>query len=200
MHMSQFDPEALARQLQSLDVRKQALFGWACCCRLQPTVQRFQAEIGPNFSAAALRQGLEEVIEFVKTGAKKPAPEIQALAATCEALASKLEDFDSLYADTTQDAMLAVCNLMNFAARQTLDSVVNAARYPTDSVDLYVQEVENMHPQDPELERKILNHRLMQQELRRQQRDLSEIADLRLDDAPPLEAFVTRARSEDCLE
>ncbi len=41
-----------------------------------------------------------------------------------------------------------------------------------DSVDMYVQELEDMDPADPELEEKILAHKLMQEELRRQREDL----------------------------
>jgi uncharacterized tellurite resistance protein B-like protein len=52
---------------------------------------------------------------------------------------------------------------------------VQTAVYATDSVDLYVQEIENMAPNDPELERKILMHHLMQRELTEQQRNLKMI-------------------------
>jgi len=200
MHMPQFDPETLTRQLNAFDARKQVLFGWACCCRLQPNIRRFQEDVGLRLATSALTDALQQALRFVKDGTKGSASEIRKLAATCEALAPRSEDVDSLYTTAAQEAMFSLCYLLDFMMEQDLDLLVNTARYPTDSIDLYVQEIEDMYPQDPELERKILNHRLMQQELRRQQRDLSEIADLRLDDAPALEAFVTRARSEDCLE
>lgn len=49
------------------------------------------------------------------------------------------------------------------------------ATYATDSVDLYVQEIEGMSPVDPLLEQKILMHPLMQRELRQQEDDLTAI-------------------------
>jgi uncharacterized protein len=53
-----------------------------------------------------------------------------------------------------------------------VDKIVKTATYATDSVDLYVQEIENMDPNSPELEQVILTHRLMQRELSQQEKDL----------------------------
>jgi len=47
--------------------------------------------------------------------------------------------------------------------------------------DMYVQEKENMAPADPDLETKILDHWLMQQELKRQRDDLEFLGDLNVD-------------------
>jgi hypothetical protein len=62
----------------------------------------------------------------------------------------------------------------------SLDKLVIAARYPTESVDLYVQETEHMSPRDPNLEERIVSHLLMQQELARQQRDLAVLRSKRV--------------------
>lgn len=56
-----------------------------------------------------------------------------------------------------------------------VDKIVQAATYATDSVDLYVQEIENMSPNDPTLEKKILAHHLMQRELAQQEENLKMI-------------------------
>lgn len=66
-----------------------------------------------------------------------------------------------------------MCSLLDYYAEGKLEQVALAARYPTDSIDLYVQEIEQMVPQDPALEAKILGHHLMQRELARQDRDLT---------------------------
>ncbi|MGL1558168.1 hypothetical protein ACSTIJ_23390, partial [Vibrio parahaemolyticus] len=73
------------------------------------------------------------------------------------------------------DAVFAVCSLLDFVHQRDIKKLVNAVRYPTDSIDLYVQETAQMDAQDPKLESMILAHPLMQQELMRQQRDIDEL-------------------------
>ncbi len=55
---------------------------------------------------------------------------------------------------------------------QQTDTIVEAVTLVHDSVDMYVQELEDMDPADPDLEENILGHELMQNELRRQREDL----------------------------
>jgi len=101
--------------------------------------------------------------------------ECRRLAAECEAQAPRSEEFSALFTTSAQDAVFAVCSLLDYCAERKLDQVVLAARYAADSIDLYVQETEQMRPGDPALEAKILAHRLMQQELERQERDLAAL-------------------------
>ena len=69
----------------------------------------------------------------------------------------------------------AVCCLLDYLIENDVDKVVQVAAYATDSVDLYVQEIEDMAPNDPLLEQKILKHHLMQRELKQQEKDLKAI-------------------------
>lgn len=76
---------------------------------------------------------------------------------------------------SAQDACFAVCGLLDYLLESDVDKIVQAATYATDSVDLYAQEIESMAPNDPQLEQKILTHRLMQRELAKQEEDLKAI-------------------------
>ncbi|HJK90575.1 MAG TPA: hypothetical protein RMH85_26305 [Polyangiaceae bacterium LLY-WYZ-15_(1-7)] len=69
-------------------------------------------------------------------------------------------------------------------------------RFSTDSVDLIVQEQEEMDPRDPKRELRILEHPLMQQELVRQQRDLSEASQLAAGDEEGVLVFRRRSGAE----
>lgn len=73
--------------------------------------------------------------------------------------------------------------------------VVLAARYSTDSLDLLVQEAEGMDPNASNLKASIVASPMMQQELRRQRRDLDA---LRHGEA--LGVLRRRARRESILE
>lgn len=101
--------------------------------------------------------------------------EIKEATAFCEAVAPNSDDFVSLYVTSAQDACFSVCGLLDCLLKNDLDKVVQAATYATDSVDLYVQEIERMAPDDPQLEQKILTHRLMQRELAHQEQDLNAL-------------------------
>jgi len=74
--------------------------------------------------------------------------------------------------------------------------VVSAPRFATDTVDLIVQEQQDMDSRDPLREQKILEHPLMQQELVRQRRDLIDAAHLTLGDGVALLVFRARAQRE----
>jgi len=93
-------------------------------------------------------------------------------AALAESIAPDTEDFDSVLVSSALDAALATCLLMRAFGDQQTDSIVEVVTLVRDSVDMYVKEMEDMDPADPDLEENILGHELMQKELRRQREDL----------------------------
>jgi uncharacterized protein YjaG (DUF416 family) len=130
----------------------------------------------------------------------RPRPaELRDLLAQCDECAPDAEDFTSLYVASAQDAAFAICALLDFLLDGDLDRLVSVPRLSTDTVDLIVQEREDMDPRDPLREQRILEHPVMQQELVRQRRDLAGAAELALGDEAALSAFRTRAQSESNL-
>lgn len=114
----------------------------------------------------------------------------------CEAAAPNGEHFSSLYVTSAQEAAFAVCALGDFLRDPDPQHIVSALQFSTDSVDLLVQEQEALNSRDPLLEQKILRHPLMQQELIRQRRDISDALRLDVGQAGDLLAFRQRAASE----
>jgi hypothetical protein len=104
-----------------------------------------------------------------------------------------------LYVSSAQDATFAVCALFDFLLDGDLGRLVGVPQLSTDTVDLVVQERENMDPGDPVLEQRILEHPLMQQELVRQRRDLAEAAVIPSGNEAALLAFRIRAQNESNL-
>lgn len=125
--------------------------------------------------------------------------ELQEMLAQCEQCAPESELFESLYTSPAQDATFAICALLEFMMRPDIDRIVSIPRFSSDTVDLIVQEQENMDPLDLMREHKILRHPLMQQELIRQQRDLSTVYDLDARDTVALSVIRERARGESVL-
>lgn len=121
---------------------------------------------------------------------------VEILLARCDMAAPASEDFESLYVTSAQDAAFSVCALLEFLHSQSIKHIVSVLRFSIDTIDLIVQERESMDPRDPERERRILKHPLMQQELARQRRDLAEACRLTSDAVDDLSAFRRRASTE----
>lgn len=192
-----FDSAEVKSKLEALPDRNRLASAWACCTRMLPNYARFQSEAEGWGNAAPLRQALAAVWRAATAGEAITESGRQALLSSCEAAAPNSDDFDSLYTSSAQDMVFATCSLLDYLGDPDLERLVNSARYPTDSIDLYVQESEEMSPSDPQLERKILRHPLMQQELLRQERDFRDLGKLDLLDTTSSGAFRARAELED---
>lgn len=170
--LSAFDAERLEARLLAMEPRKQLAFGVCVCEALIPNYEHFQAEAKWGDSKnlidvmAQLRRGMQ-------TGVMPTADAAKELAERCERAASATENSKSLYVTAAQDACFTVCCLLDFIVYPDTERIVQAATYATDSVDLVIQEVEGLSASDSALERKILEHPLMQRELRRQEEILA---------------------------
>lgn len=170
MEIPAFNSKKLEDRLLKLSNEQQLLFGMLCCERLLPNYIAFQRDTGTGDSGA-LRKSLDLIWLVLEQG--QPAREdTEAAISACESAAPNSDDFSSLYVTSAQDACFAVCCLLDFLLETDVKKIVQAATYATDSVDLYVQEIEGHDPQDASLEQKILSHSLMQKELANQESDL----------------------------
>jgi uncharacterized protein len=166
-----FSENAIRADLASLSWPEALAFAAACVERIVPNYERFSRETGWG-DPRSIGHALDVIWQATQTVSRVDEATLRQCLADCEAAVPESEDFHSLFTSGAQDAVFAVCSLLEFLLDGSLDRLVLAARYPTDSVDLYVQELEGMTPQDPLIENRILSHHLMQQELARQQRDL----------------------------
>ncbi|WP_137940382.1 DUF416 family protein [Chitinivorax sp. B] len=173
MMMPAFNSAVLKARLSKLGDKQQLAFGALCCERLIPNYLMFQQDAGWGDNVP-VRKALDCVWAYLHDQTPS-SQEIKNATASCESAAPNSEDFASLYVTSAQDACFAVCSLLDYLFKNDVDRVVQVATYATDSVDLYVQEIEGMEPNDPQLEQKILAHRLMQRELTQQEADLKAI-------------------------
>ena len=173
MLLPAFNADNLRARLVKLSNEQQLAFGAICCERLLPNYQAFQQDVGWG-DIHPIRKALDFVWASLK-GESVSLEEVKAIMASCESAAPDSEDFDSLYVSLAQDGCFAVCSLLDYLLENDVNRVVQAATYATDSVDLYVQEIENLAPNDPELEQKILNHSFMQSELSQQEENLKTV-------------------------
>lgn len=192
-----FSEKRMRDGLSNLQIYQQLAFGAACCERMISNYETFVREeawrdVGP------LRGALDALWDACE-GQPLAEEAVRDLLARCEECAPDSEEFTSLYTSAAQDAVFAVCSLLDFLLDRNVDRIISASRFSIDSIDLIVQEREDMNPCDPLREQKILEHPLMQQELVRQQRDLKDARKLPPHDRAALLAFRTRARGESNL-
>lgn len=193
----EFNNKRILAALAKMQAHQQLAFGAACCERMVPNYETFVQEanwgdVGP------LRRALDSVWDACR-GSIPSEGQLREMLSQCEQAAPDSEDFTSLHVSSAQDAAFGICALLDFLLGGDLDRIVSVPRLSTDSVDLIVQERGHMDPGDPHLERKILEHHLMQQELVRQRRDLAEAIDIPVGETATLRAFRTRAQHESNL-
>jgi uncharacterized protein YjaG (DUF416 family) len=188
--------DALLR-LKQLQPHQQVAVGTACCERMLPAYVKFIDEENWG-SIEPLRESLD--IAWAMVEGTDSEDDLQRLLRRCEGCTPESEDHSSLYTSAAQDAVFAVCALVEYMQDRQANRIVDTLRFGTDSIDLIVQEKEAMDPRDPEREHKILKHVLMQQELKRQRRDFTDAAKILAGDRIFVRNLRERATRESALE
>lgn len=171
-----FNKDLLIAELNMFDCNRTLAFALSCAERLYPNYLIFEREEG-EMNREVLADALNNTWLLVN-GEKWPPEEIADSMKACESSTPYSDDFDSLFVSSAQDACLSVCCILDYLLKPDLERIAQVASYAIDSVDLYVQEIENMEPHSPNLEQNILYHPLMQQELCLQKRALAELKNL----------------------
>ncbi len=146
----------------------------SCAERTAPSYAAFSEHHGwgdPGALAQALDLGWKAL-----AGQEVGAEEVRSCLSRCEAATPDTEDFDSEYVSAGLDAAVCCTLVLDFLLEDDVQKVVEAASLARDTVDMHIQEVEAMDPDDPDLEDRILHHPLMQRELERQREDLDMLA------------------------
>ena len=165
-----FDDAALRKWVSKLSREARVAFMLSIAERLAPNHAAFVRHHGWGDSTA-LHAALELGWRWL-AGERVDAAAVRALIERCEAVTPDTEDFESEFVSAALDAAIVCRLVLEMVLEHDGAKLVEAASLARDSVDLHVQELESLDPGDPQLERKILEHPLMQQELRRQREDL----------------------------
>lgn len=75
------------------------------------------------------------------------------------------EDFDTILASFALDACNALSECLNYILDNKISHIVDIGIFARDTVDMYIQEKEDMDYSDPEFELKIQNNELMVKEM-----------------------------------
>lgn len=170
--MEVFNEQILQQSLAKLDPWKRVTFMALACERMLPNYNRFTADSDFGDSSV-LRRGIDLVWSWLESN--QVPDDISALHAQVEQQAPNTESFSSQFTSAALDAANAVASVLDAVRMPERTDAFEVASLARDTVDLYVQEIEDLNPNDPGFEDVIRRHPLMQAEIRRQHEDLVDL-------------------------
>ena len=177
---TEFNEEYLEEALKDLSHEHKVLFMLSCCERLYPNYIAFHKKY--EWGNPTILRGALDFVWALFEGKTKDEDKIMTLLQQCDAVVPDTENFDSVFVSFALDSAVAVTLLFEFLLTGLVEKIIEVASLARDTVDMYIQEIECMAPDDSNLEEIILEHRLMQQELRRQRKDIKFLKDTALSD------------------
>lgn len=166
-----FDPNYIKEHLKSLEHFHRLAFCASCCERLLPNYSKF-IDVENWGDRAFFRSTLDE-IWLIISGIEIPVDSVRLMLQKCSDVTPDSKDFNSIYVSFAIDAGSAIYETLMYYLDKDIQHIVNVAGSSRDTVDMYIQERDNMDYNDPELEQKIAHDPLMIQEIKRQVDDLS---------------------------
>jgi uncharacterized protein YjaG (DUF416 family) len=169
-----FDPLALRILLLDLAPQQRLAFGLSCSERLYPNYSVFsltQKWGDPSTLRSALDLAWDSLL-----GRPRAQVDADGLKKKLEEAEPETEDFETVLVSSALDAAAGAGLVLKLMETDDPDLAVEIASLARDTVDMYIQAIEHLVPSDPDLERTILAHPLMQAELRRQRNDLRQLS------------------------
>lgn len=172
--MDHFAAEASA-QVPTLTTAAKAAFAYAICARLTPHYQAF-FEVEDWGDLLVLQSALAVLRQAVFT-----APAVAAVQRTyrqVEEVTPDSDDFGSSLGSLALDTCCAILAALDFTLHERNQALLDVATFARNTVDLYVQELEELDPSDPHLEQKIDRSPYMVQEVNWQRAALHRLASI----------------------
>ncbi|MCG8422126.1 MAG: YjaG family protein [Proteobacteria bacterium] len=171
----EFDHGEVLQRLKRLSFLSALAFLLSCAERLYPNYLAFLRHHGWG-NADAIRESLD-LGWTVLEGGNVDGDRIDDVRSRCQDAEPDTEHFDSVYVSPALDAASVAGILLDFIRAKDVNSVAEAASLCRDTVDMYIQELESMDANAPDLEARILAHPLMQRELARQRGDIERLSE-----------------------
>ncbi len=172
--------------LSAMDQRKCVAFTLSVCERMYPNYCAFSKEVGFH-GQKELRDILDGLWCMFVDGADYI--EHEAALELIEKLTPDTEDYDTVLVSSALDFATCVSEAINYLDDEALNHPATVAGLALESVDMYVQEKEDISTTDPDRETKIENSPLMKEEILNQLLALSELGGLSLSDKASILSF-----------
>ena len=174
-----FDEESLLAKVRPLGVKQRAAFLLSIAERMKGNYLAFKKEHKAG-DLKALEDALASGWRFV-AGGEVHEKAIESGIERCEGAAPDTEEFDSIYVSPALDAASCCGLLLELVRDNDPELVVDGASLARDTIDRYVTEKDDLDPSDARFEERILEHALMQAELKRQREDADALVQQEMD-------------------
>jgi uncharacterized protein YjaG (DUF416 family) len=172
--MDHFAEEA-ATQIPLLTTSAKIAFAYAICERLTPHYQAFfEAERWGD----PLRIQSALVLLRQAVSAPPAVADLQQNYRQIEEITPDSDDFGSSLGSFALDTCCAILSTLDFVLKGTDQYVLDVATFARNTVDLYVQEIEELEPSDPHLGQKIERSPYLIQEVSWQWAALNHLANI----------------------
>ncbi len=164
--------ESAIRELPSQQHR--IAFGAGVSERLLPNYLAFSREVRDG-APQVLQMALDALWQVVQ-GDHISLGQLRDLQAGCRSATPDPERFASHLTSAAIDAANAIHETLEACYRDDPKRIAEVASYARDTVDMFVQERDQLDYQDPEMEERILRDPLMVRELAKQESELASLA------------------------
>lgn len=173
------DPTDLRNRLHALSDLKRLAFLLACAERMYPNYLAFHRHHGWG-EPQSIRRSLDLI--WLRLEGADVSDGASELLTEVEKVTPDTEDFDSLYVSPALDAAVVASILLESVGAISVEKILEGLTLATDTIDMYVQELDQIPPSAEDLESRIDSHPLMQKELRRRLENLETLEHLDLSD------------------
>lgn len=150
--------------LKKLDFTKQLTFAYITCERLFPNYVYFSENYHYG-NPTVLRESINYLHDNLFKSESNES-KIRSLVKKVEKNTPDTENFDTIFVSSALDACTCILDSLEFLIDKDFAKIQNISTYATDTVDMYIQEIENLNfNTDQDFQKKIDQHPLMHKEL-----------------------------------
>jgi uncharacterized protein YjaG (DUF416 family) len=167
-------------KLKDLDFEKQVAFAYLTCERLYLNYVYFSQNY--DFGNPKI---LREAIDCIYDNLFEQNPDenkIQSIIQKVEENTPDADDYSVIFVSSALDACTSILDSLDFLIDRDFSKIQSISTYGTDTIDMYIQEVENLDfNTDKDFQNKINNHPLMKREVAIQTGIISFLSNKTLD-------------------
>jgi uncharacterized protein len=157
----------ISRLLKPLSFQKRLIFGALTCEKLHPNYEYFSQNTSWG-NGQILQNAISVIYQSVFRNDLFSEVEIQNLIDEVEGITPDTEDFEGILVSFALDACTSVLSTLNFIIDGETENIIDVATYARDTVDMYIQERDDLDVNDKMIEIKIEQDIFMQREKQRQ--------------------------------
>jgi uncharacterized protein YjaG (DUF416 family) len=143
----------IADRIKPLTQAGKLAFAYSVCVRLVPHYKHFSS-LASWGNLAILESAINTIRQLIL---RQPANSVKQLFEDVEEVTPDTEDFPEITCSFALNSCCAILDTLTFVIDKNDQAISTVATYARDTLDFYIQEIRDFAPNDPNLERKIVD-------------------------------------------